>query len=106
MECIAEARSLNYPNSVNGMPNNVKDIVDRTQDWLKKYDNRITVKSIFESMDKENTGELRPEQFCKAMERIGIKLSPKELQMLKEVLDPRDIGFMKYTPLIMQLRGV
>ena len=47
MECIAQDRSLEYPNSVSGRANSVKDIVDQMQAWLKKYDNRITVKSIF-----------------------------------------------------------
>ena len=106
MEYIAEARSLSYPNNSNGLPNNVMDIVERIADWLKKYDNRFTVKSIFESLDKGNFGELKPDDFCKALERIGIRLSPKELQMLREVLDQRDTGYMKYLPLVMQLRGV
>ena len=106
MEYIAEARSLSYPNNSNGLPNNVKDIVERIADWLKKYDNRFTVKSIFESLDKGNFGELKPGDFWKALERIGIRLSPKEQQMLGEVLDPRETGYMRYLPLVMQLRGV
>ena len=28
------------------------------------------------------------------------------MQLIKEALDPRDIGFIKYQPLIMQLSGV
>lgn len=34
MECIAQARSLDYPNSVSGRANSVKDIVDQMQAWL------------------------------------------------------------------------
>ena len=34
MECIAQARGLEYPDSVSGRANSVKDIVDRMQAWL------------------------------------------------------------------------
>ena len=106
MECIAQARSLDYPNSVSGRANSVKDIVDQMQAWLQKYDNRITVKSIFQSLDKGNFGELKPEQFQRALKRMGIALADDELRKLRAVLDQRDIGFMRYMPLVMQLQGV
>ena len=37
---------------------------------------------------------------------MGIELADDELRKLRAVLDQRDIGFMRYMPLVMQLQGV
>ena len=73
--------------------------------WLARND-RLTVRSIFESMDKDRFGELSEAKFESALLKVGIKLRPKEKQILKEALDPRNIGFLKYKPLIRELAGI
>lgn len=70
--------------------------------WLKRHD-RLTIKSIFESLDRENFGELNEEKFDEALSKIGIKLRFSEKKIIKEVLDPRDKGFYRYRPLIREL---
>ena len=37
---------------------------------------------------------------------MGIELGDDELRKFRAVLDQRDIGFMRYMPLVMQLQGV
>jgi hypothetical protein len=46
--------------------------------WVEKNE-RLTIKSIFESMDKENFGELNASKFNIALGKIGLKLKEKEL---------------------------
>ena len=67
-------------------------------EWLKRND-RISIKPIFASLDRGNFGELKPEDFERALIRMGIVLNKKEMQLLSSVLDPRGIGFIKYLPL-------
>ena len=73
--------------------------------WLARNE-RLTLKSIFESIDKENFGELSESKFDNAMQKIGVQLRQQEKRMIKEVLDPRNIGFYKYRPLVKELAGV
>ena len=73
--------------------------------WLNRND-RLTLKSVFESMDKENFGELNESNFDKAMLKIGIKLRAAERKIVKDVLDPKKIGFIRYRPLIRELQGI
>ena len=40
------------------------------------------------------------------MKRIGVELRVKEKRLLKDALDPRNIGFMKYRPLLRELQGM
>jgi len=40
------------------------------------------------------------------MGKIGIKLREKEKQALKMVLDPKNLGYIKYRPLIRELSGI
>jgi hypothetical protein len=61
------------------------------------------VRTIFESLDLQNFGELTDAKFETALRKIGVDMRPKEKRMLKEVLDPRNIGFMKYRPLLREL---
>lgn len=41
-----------------------------------------------------------------AMSKIGVKLREKEKQALKQVLDPKGLGYMKYRPLIREVSGI
>ena len=49
--------------------------------WLKRNE-RLTIKSIFESLDKDNFGELSIEKFEVAMLKIGIKLRISEKKII------------------------
>jgi hypothetical protein len=40
------------------------------------------------------------------MLKFGVKLRPKEKAILKEILDPRNIGFYKYKALTRELSGI
>lgn len=66
----------------------------------------MTVRSIFESLDRENFGELTESKFETAMHKIGVDLRPKERRLLKDTLDPKNIGFLKYRSLLRELQGI
>lgn len=93
------------PLSTMGLMTHVKQIFDEMDKWLKNNE-RITVRGIFQSLDKGCFGELKPEQVTKAFEKIGVTMQPQELNLLKEKLDPRNIGYLKIEPLIRQLSGI
>jgi len=40
------------------------------------------------------------------MLKIGISLKPREKLILKDILDPKNIGFFRYKPLIRELLGI
>ena len=40
------------------------------------------------------------------MAKIGVTLRQQEKIMLKNILDPKNIGFIKYRPLVRELLGV
>ena len=42
-------------------------------------------------------------KFDAALRKLGINLRASEKRMLKELLDPKNIGFIKYRPLIKEL---
>ena len=92
-----------------GVPGNeattVGDVVARMYAWLQKY-NRVSVGGIFKSLDRGGFGELRESEFSKACERMGIALSPRDLQKLKSCLDHRSTGYLKYGPLVQQMAGI
>lgn len=45
-------------------------------------------------------------KFEQAFAKIGVKLRPKERLMLKEYLDPKDVKFSKYRPLLRAIEGI
>jgi hypothetical protein len=57
-------------------------------------------------LDKQNFGELDEFKFEKAMNKIGIKLRAGEKNILKDYLDPRKIGFLRYKPLLRELQHI
>ena len=75
------------------------------QKWIREND-RLSITSIFGSLDRGNFGELKPQDFLAATARIGIRLDEAGYELLKAALDPNKLGFIKYTPLVMQLKGV
>ena len=72
--------------------------------WVNRNE-RLTVRTIFESYDKENFGELNATLFEKAMTKIGVKLRPSEMNLVKDALDKRGIGFLTYRPFVRELTG-
>jgi len=67
---------------------------------------RITVGTIFEQTDSHGFGELSQKQFESCFARIGVRLRPKELQLLSAALDTRGIGQLSYRPLLRELSGI
>lgn len=53
----------------------IEDFINRLRQWLAQNE-RLTVRSIFESLDKQNFGELPEAKFDQAMSKIGVKLRP------------------------------
>ena len=80
-------------------------MIETVTNWTKRND-RVTFKTIFASEDRGNFGEIRETDFMRAMRRIGVSLTDTEINLLKEVLDPDQVGFLKYKPFVMRLDGV
>lgn len=82
----------------------VEDIITAMKDWLTRPTNdRLSVQQIFESLDIENCGELSTKNFESALSRLGIQPKQGELQLLKEVLDQRHVGYLHYRSLVREL---
>lgn len=85
----------------------VAEIVQAMKDWLARPTNdRLSVLEIFESLDLANSGEVTLQSFESALGRLGLKLRPGETQLVKEVLDPRHVGYLRYRCLVRELQGV
>jgi hypothetical protein len=100
-EYIGQPISLNFDKEIS----DIEEFLAAMRSWIKRNE-RLTIKSIFEAIDKENFGELAEAKFEQAMGKMGIQLRQQEKRMLKDVLDPRNIGFIKYRPLVRELSGV
>lgn len=100
-EYIGEPALLNFQKELT----DVEEVVTAMKAWLEK-NQRLTVKSIFEAMDKENFGELTDQKFDLALAKIGVKLREKERHALKQILDPKGLGYLKYRPLVRELSGI
>lgn len=75
--------------------------------WLNRPENQsLTVRTIFEQMDLQNFGELQEGKFEVALHKVGVELRAKEKRFLRDVLDPRNIGFLRYRPLLREIQGV
>jgi L-rhamnose isomerase len=57
-------------------------------------------------MDRENFGELSEAKFESALLKVGVQLRPKEKRILKDILDSKNIGFLRYRPLLREIQGV
>jgi len=102
-EYIGEPVALSKDGDLNSVP----EVVSAMKVWLKRPGNdRLSVLQIFEGLDLANAGEVRASDFESAMARLGVRLAPKELQALKEVLDPHHVGYLSYRPLVRELLGV
>lgn len=100
-EYIGEPMLLNFERELADLD----EILEAMKKWVQKNE-RLTVKSIFEAIDKENFGELNEQKFELALAKCGIKLRPKEKQILKAALDPKNFGYYKYRPLLRELLGI
>lgn len=75
--------------------------------WLGRQENQsLTVRSIFESLDPQNFGELPESKFETALHKIGVEMRAKEKRIVKDALDPRNLGFLRYRSLLRELQGV
>ena len=110
-EYIGKAMPLAYGGSASQVaspskdPRDVQEVLQQMKEWLTKND-RLTVRPIFHSVDQGGFGEIKEATFVKAFARLGIQLKPSEITLLKKVLDPRQVGFLKYTPLVNNLQGI
>lgn len=100
-EYVGEPVMLNFEREVT----DVDELLENLKAWIKRND-RLTFQAIFESLDREQFGEITEAKFDEALYRMGIKLRLSEKRVLKEVLDQRNIGFLKYMPLVRELQGV
>jgi hypothetical protein len=100
-EYIGEARPLDYATELT----TVQDMFQELAKWIKSNP-RITVSSIFRSLDKGNFGELSEQDMARGFAKIGVVLKPAEFRLLKEKLDPRSVGYLKIEPLVRQLQGI
>lgn len=76
-EYIGEPILLNFDRELS----DIEEILASMRAWLKRNE-RLTIKSIFESLDKDNFGELSLEKFEIAMLKIGIKLRISEKRII------------------------
>jgi len=100
-EYIGEPIYLNHDKELS----DIEKILASLRSWLQRNE-RLTLRSIFESLDKENFGELSTDKFDTAMLKIGVRLRQNEKRILQDILDPRHIGFMRYRPLVKELQGI
>ena len=77
-EYIGEPRPLDMSLPVT----NIRDILRILTQWLQTQ-NRLTVGPIFRSLDKANHGDLKPEVFSQALEKIGITVKDSEMKVLR-----------------------
>jgi hypothetical protein len=54
-------------------------------------------------MDLQNFGELQETKFETALHKLGIELRAKEKRFLRDVLDPKNLGFLRYRPLLREI---
>ena len=82
-------------------------LVKGLKTWLARPTNeRLSVLQIFEQMDLQASGEVSARDFEGAMARLGVMLRPSEMQILRDVLDPRNEGYLQYRSLVRELLGV
>ena len=85
----------------------VEEIIQAMKAWLARPTNdRLSIRQIFESLDIEGYGELKPQNFESALNRLGIRPRPGELQILGEILDQRRLNFLNYRRFVRELQGV
>ena len=100
-EYIGEPRPLDMSLPVT----NIRDILRILTQWLQTQ-NRLTVGPIFRSLDKANHGDLKPEVFSQALEKIGITVKDSEMKVLRQYLDTKNCGYLRYEPLVRELQGI
>ena len=81
----------------------VYEIISVVRDWLQK-NNRLTVGSIFRSLDINCFNQLNKEQMSQGFEKIGFNIKNSELNILAEYIGEH--GFLKYEPLVREFEGI
>jgi len=100
-EYIGEPRSLSYNKPLTSLT----EVLEEVKKHFKQND-RITVNAILRSFDRGNFGDLKEEEFVRAFERMGIKFSSSELNLIREKCDPNSTGFYRYDLLTRHLQGI
>ena len=103
-EYIGEPIPLQYGENMPERPS-LRQIIRAILAWLARND-RLTVRTIFKSLDKAFTGTLSQRQFLSAFQRIGIQLVDVEYKVLAQCLDQRSSGFLLYNPLLNEIEGI
>jgi chromosome segregation ATPase len=102
-EYIGEALQLDKDSELKS----VEEVVQALKDWLARSTNdRLSVLQVFEGLDQAESGEVTLKNFESALSRLGVKLRAGETELLKEVLDPRHVGYLQYRSLVRELQGV
>lgn len=102
-EYIGEPLALNQQAELKSL----EAVMTAMKAWLARPTNdRLSVQQIFEGLDLMGAGEVTPASFEGAMSRLGIRLRPGETALLKDVLDPRHVGYLQYRTLVSELQGV
>lgn len=101
-EFFGEPQELDY--GTRKSPSNVAEVVDAIRSWLEKND-RITFREILRSADKGNFGDLKESEFISCFKKMGIKLTPEEIRLLKQKLDLKSNNLFEYLPLLKALSG-
>lgn len=90
-----------------GEYSDVVDLVKALKAWVKRPTNdRLSILQVFEGLDLSASGEVTPKVFESAMCRLGVQLGSKETELLRQVLDPRHVGYLSYRALVRELQGV
>lgn len=49
---------------------------------------------------------MKPEVFSQALEKIGITMKDSEIKVLRQYLDTKNCGYLRYEPLVRELQGI
>lgn len=85
----------------------IEEFVECLKAWLSRKENQsLSVRSIFESLDRQNFGELKEPDFDLALKKVGVLLRADEKKLLKNVLEANGTGYLKYRPLLNEISGI
>ena len=102
-EYIGEPQLLNAKLELN----TIDQIIQAIKLWLNNPSNdRLSVQQIFESYDRSGSGEVREQDFKSALQALGVKLRPGEFNKVKDVLDPTNTMYFRYTSIVRELMGI
>jgi hypothetical protein len=85
----------------------IEEFVESLRAWLNRKENQsLSVKSIFESLDRQNFGELREDDFELALKKVGVEVRAGEKRLFKASLEANGTGYLRYRPLLNEVVGI